>query len=261
MSNYIDVIGQASTASNASSSTSATDDQNSMGKEDFLTLLVAQLQNQDPLNPDDPTEFTAQLAQFSSLEQLFTLNESMNNLVASNASSDRLSTLTTIGKEVAYHGDKFEYTGTPIEVGYQLDGVADSITLSLQQNGTTVATLKGVDLSEGSHFITWDGLTDDGQIAPVGEYRVVINAKAVDGESVAAAPVVKSEVTGVDMEGESGGTLITQSGTVNFNDILGVYEPGTRLNTTAAANEDDESAEDTLNTVAALTEDVAEIVE
>ena len=111
MSSYIDVLGQATTASNASGSTSAADDQNSMGKEDFLTLLVAQLQNQDPLNPDDPTEFTAQLAQFSSLEQLFTLNESMDNLVASNASSDRLSTLATIGKEVAYHGDTFEYAG------------------------------------------------------------------------------------------------------------------------------------------------------
>jgi flagellar basal-body rod modification protein FlgD len=260
MSSYIDVIGQATTASNASGSTSATDDQNSMGKEDFLTLLVAQLQNQDPLNPDDPTEFTAQLAQFSSLEQLFTLNESMNNLVASNASSDRLSTLSTIGKEVAYHGDTFEYAGTPVEIGYQLDGVADSITLSLQQKGATVATLRGTDLREGSHFLTWDGLTDDGKIAPIGDYRVVISAKAVDGESVGAAPLVKSEVTGVDMEGESGGTLITQSGSVNFKDILGVYEPGSRLNITAA-NKEEESAEDTLDTVAALPERVTENVE
>lgn len=260
MSSYIDVLGQATTASNASGSTSAADDQNSMGKEDFLTLLVAQLQNQDPLNPDDPTEFTAQLAQFSSLEQLFTLNESMDNLVASNASSDRLSTLTTIGKEVAYHGDTFEYAGTPVEVGYQLDGVADSITLSLQQNGATIATLKGTDLIEGSHFITWDGLAENGEIAPAGEYRVVISAKAVDGESVAAAPLVKSEVTGVDMDGESGGTLITQSGSVNFNDILGVYEPGAKLNITAV-NKDEESVEDTLDTVAAVTESVSEIVE
>ncbi len=265
MSSYIDVIGQAATATNASNKpSSATDpDENSMGKEDFLTLLVAQLQNQDPLNPDDPTEFTAQLAQFSSLEQLFTLNESMNNLVASNASSDRLSTLGTIGKDVAYYGADLKYSGDPVEVGYQLDGPATDVTLSLQQNGATVATLRGTDLTEGSHFIIWDGLTDKGENAPIGDYKVVISAKAVDGENVGVAPLIKSEVTGVDLEGESGGILITQSGSVKFNEILGVYEPGTKVSTIVADEEEsvDEDVEETLDTVAALTEDVAEIVE
>lgn len=262
MSSYIDAIGQAATSANvANKQSNATDpDENSMGKEDFLTLLVAQLQNQDPLNPDDPTEFTAQLAQFSSLEQLFTLNDSMNNLVASNASSDRLSTLGTIGKDVAYYGADLKFNGDPIEVGYQLDGPATDVTLSLQQNGGIVATLKGTDLTEGSHFITWDGLTDNGEIAPVGDYKVVISAKAVDGESVGVAPIIKSEVTGVDLEGEAGGILITQAGSVKFNEILGVYEPGSKVST-ITADEVEESVEETLDTVAALTEDVADIVE
>lgn len=257
MSSYIEGISQATTASSASSSTSATDDQNSMGKEDFLTLLVAQLQNQDPLNPDDPTEFTAQLAQFSSLEQLFTLNESMDNLAASYASSDRVSSLSTIGKEVTYFGDTFEYADTPVEIGYQLDEVADSVTLSLQQNGVTVATLKGTELGEGSHFITWDGLTDEGENAPAGEYTVVVSASSEDGESIGVAPLVKSEVTGVDMEGESGGTLITQSGSVDFDDILGIYEPGSSV-TTTATDEDEENTQDALNSAVALTETLTE---
>jgi flagellar basal-body rod modification protein FlgD len=262
MSNYIDVIGQTSTASNASNKpSSATEpDENSMGKEDFLTLLVAQLQNQDPLNPDDPTEFTAQLAQFSSLEQLFTLNESMNNLVASNASSDRLSTLGTIGKEVAYHGSELKYTGDPVDIGYQLDGTASDVTLSLQQKGVTVATLKGRDLTEGSHFITWDGLTDLGEIAPIGDYDIVISAKAVDGESVAAAPIIKSEVTGVDLNGEAGGKLITEAGSVQFNNILGVYEPGTKFSN-MITNEEEDNVEETPDVVAALIEDVVETIE
>jgi len=262
MSSYIDGISQAITASNASNKPgSATDpDETSMGKEDFLTLLVAQLQNQDPLSPDDPTEFTAQLAQFSSLEQLFTLNESMNNLVASNAGSDRLATLGTIGKEVAYHGADLKFAGEPIDIGYQLDGPATDVTLALQQNGVTVATLKGTDLTEGSHFITWDGLTEKGEIAPVGDYKIVISAKAVDGESVGVAPIIKSEVTGVDLEGESGGILITQAGSVKFNEILGVYEPGSKVSS-SPADKEEESVEETLDTVAALTEDLAEIVE
>jgi len=259
MSSYIEAIGQASTASNASS-VAAADDTTSMGKEDFLTLLVAQLQNQDPLNPDDATEFTAQLAQFSSLEQLFNLNESVDNMAASTASSDRLSTLTTIGKEVAYHGDSFKFSGDPVEIGYQLDGLAANVTLSMQQNGATVASLKGTDLTEGSHFMTWNGLTTDGKVAPVGDYRVVISAMAVDGESVAAAPVIKSEVTGVDMEGETGGILITQAGSVKFSEILGVYEPAARVSSAIAAEEEN-GDEDTQNKLAALTENVSEIAD
>ncbi len=262
MSNYIDVLNQTAATSSASSST-ATTEETSMGKEDFLTLLVAQLQNQDPLNPDDPTEFTAQLAQFSSLEQLFTLNESMESLVASSADSDRLSALSTLGKEVVYYGDDFEFEGNPVEVGYQLDGDATEVTLSLQHNGVTVATLKGVDLTEGNHFITWDGLTVEGDTASLGDYTVAVSAKAVDGESVAVVSLVKSEVTGIDMDEESGETLVTLAGSITFSEILGVYEPGTKTET--STTEEDEGNEqqtlDTLDTVAAVTESVTEIVE
>ncbi len=224
MSSYIESINQATTASTAKT-TSKTKDQAVMGKQDFLTLLVAQLQNQDPLNPDNPTEFTAQLAQFSSLEQLFTLNESMTNMAAATANSDRLSTLGTIGKEVAYNGSSFNFTGKPVEIGYQLDGPASSVNLSLQLNGTTVATLQGKELSEGNHYLTWDGLTKDGVMASPGKYTIVIEAKAAAGETVAAAPLIKSEVTGVDLGGDSGGTLQTKAGEIAFNSILGVYDP------------------------------------
>lgn len=259
MSSYIESISQATTATAGASKGGATEE-TSMGKEDFLTLLVAQLQNQDPLNPDDATEFTAQLAQFSSLEQLFTLNESMNSLVASNASTDRLSILSTIGQEVVFHGDKINYSNSPVEVGYRLDGPASEVTIALQQNGATVATLHGNKLSKGDHFITWDGLTTDGKEAPVGEYQIIVNARAVQGESVAIAPLVKSEVTGVDLQGESGGTLITQSGNVKFNEIFGVYKPGSKVEDTQI-KEDEESVEETLQTVAGITEDVKTIVE
>ena len=78
-----------------------------LGKEDFLTLLVAQLQNQDPMNPEDATEFTAQLAQFSSLEQLFNINESMESLASAQIQSDRFATMDLIGKTVSYQDGDF----------------------------------------------------------------------------------------------------------------------------------------------------------
>ena len=256
MSSYIDSISQATTVATGKESAKSADDA-VMGKEDFLSLLVAQLQNQDPLNPDDPTEFTAQLAQFSSLEQLFTLNDSMENLVASNANSDRLSTLSTIGKEVAYNGKSFEFNENPVEIGYQLDGQASEVTLSLQMDGATVTTLTGKELSPGNHFMTWDGLTKDGKKAPMGNYTIVTHAKATADESVGVVPLIKSEVTGVDLEGQNGSTLVTKAGEVSYSNILGVYEPGSRAGSnqtpSQAEKDDPETTEEKIATDAATT--------
>ena len=239
MSSYIDAISQANTASTGGKEVSSTQDA-VMGKEDFLSLLVAQLQNQDPLNPDEPTEFTAQLAQFSSLEQLFTLNDSMNTLVESNASSDRISTLGTIGKEVAYASSDFSFSGDPVQIGYQLDGTASNVDVLIKQNGAVLRSLSGTELTKGNHYLTWDGLTEDGEPAPVGDYTLVLQAKAASGETVAAAPIVRSEVTGVDLEGSGGGTLITKAGEVAFSSIYGVYEPGSRADSGTEESPDQE---------------------
>ncbi|MDR3090302.1 MAG: flagellar hook assembly protein FlgD [Desulfobulbaceae bacterium] len=212
------------TAATTANATSSKRNDAALAKEDFLSLLVAQLQNQDPLNPSDPTEFTAQLAQFSSLEQLFNLNDSMENLATSNANADRFATLNTIGKEVSYPANSFDFTGGPVNVGYLLDGQAKDVTLSLQLDGVTVASLRGEELNSGAHFLTWDGLTADGKAAPVGKYKIVVSAKAADGQSVSAQSLVRSEVTGVDLGGDYGGTLITAAGQISFGSIVGVYE-------------------------------------
>ena len=86
------------TAAGTAATAAKTD--NTLGQDQFLTLLVAQLQNQDPLNPTDATEFTAQLAQYSQLEQLFNLTDAMDGLTAAQTSSQKVSALSLIGKEV-----------------------------------------------------------------------------------------------------------------------------------------------------------------
>ncbi len=226
MSSYLDSIIQGSTASTTSTSASAASKNDDvLGKQDFLSLLVAQLQNQDPLNPDDPTEFTAQLAQFSSLEQLFNLNDSMEGLAGAYKNSDRLGSLNTIGRDVAYKSSSFRFDEEPVVIGYELDGQASDVTLSLQKDGKTIAFLEGTELSKGTHYITWDGLTGGGVAAPAGDYRIVAQAGTKDESAVVITPVVRSQVTGVDLEGENGGTLITRSGEISFNSIISVFEP------------------------------------
>lgn len=225
---YIESINQAATASTETSSSKTIND-GILGKQDFLTLLVAQLQNQDPLNPEDPTEFTAQLAQFSSLEQLFNLNDSMNTLSTSVTDSSKTAALDTMGKDVVFEGGHLNYNGEPVEVGYMLDGYAANVQMVIQQNGATVRILEGESLTEGSHFLSWDGLNESGQEMPAGDYKVVIQVQAREGESIAASPLIKSEVTGVDLSGTGGSTLITRAGEVGFTSIFGVYDKNVNL--------------------------------
>lgn len=209
---------------NTTSSSSSTKTAEIMGKEDFLKLLVVQLKNQDPLNPDDPTEFTAQLAQFSSLEQLTNLNKSMDSMVAASGNSDKVSALSMIGKEVTFTGSSFKYNGDPAQLGYTLDGPASEVQLLIQDsNGKTIRTLDGKDLTKGNHFLSWDGRDQDGITMTSGTYKVVIQAKGVDNKGVAASPLIRSEVTGVDMSNSGSAILNTKAGDIDFSKILGVF--------------------------------------
>jgi len=252
---YIDAINQAATTQAQEDKKKDDSSRDIMGKEDFLTLLVAQLKNQDPMNPDEPTEFTAQLAQFSSLEQLFNLNEGMNNVSTAVANSQKMSALGLIGKEAAYFDGTFTYDGTPMNIGSSLDGNATSVILHLQQNGTTVATLEGAELTKGNHFLTWNGLDAQGQPAPFGDYTIAIEATAAAG-SIAAAPLVRSEVTGVDLDAGNGGLLFTKSGQVSVNEIKGVYELSSDLTGEQEAGVEEEAPEETVaETVVDLVEE------
>jgi flagellar basal-body rod modification protein FlgD len=243
-----------STANSAASSTSTTSGSSTkkstdiMGKQDFLTLLVTQLKNQDPLNPDDPTEFTAQLAQFSSLEQLTNLNESMTGLVTSTDNATKLSALSLIGKQVTFTGSSFKYNGEPVQLGYTLDGPASEVQLLIQDsNGKTLQTLNGTELTKGNHPLTWNGLDQNGNKMPSGSYKVVIQAKGVDSTGVAASPIITSEVTGIDMSTSVSAILNTKAGDVDFTKILGVLSLGgsstsTQSKTTTATDQSSQTA-------------------
>lgn len=230
---YTFPVTKASSTSTSGTSTVAQKD-TIMGKDDFLSLLVAQLKNQDPLKPDDPTAFTAQLAQFSSLEQLTNLNKSMEGLTSAQTNSERLSSLNLIGKDVSYNGSTVNLTGKPVTIGYQLDGVASGVTLSIQDaNGKTVHTLEAAstELGAGNHFITWDGTDQNGNALADGKYTIVLQASAAGKDaSIAAAPLVRSVVTGVDL---SSGIITTRDGEVLFKNIIGVLEPNTSTQTAA----------------------------
>jgi len=230
MASYVEGISQAVSASTNTSSTSSSSSASSnaiMGKEDFLTLLVAQLQNQDPLNPSDPTEFTAQLAQFGQLEQLINLNSSIEDLTTAQTSVQQLSALSLIGKTILAEGStlQIENEGDSAKIGYVLDNTASELSIQVQDSsGKTVRTLQATSLDAGTHSLLWDGKNDAGEAVKAGKYSLVLQAQSASEDStVSVKSLVRGTVTGVDLA-DSGIKLETAVGSFSLSSIHGVYD-------------------------------------
>ena len=219
MSTIADISGSSNTGQ-----LSAITGSTSMGKEDFLTLLVAQLQNQDPMNPSDPTEFTAQLAQYSSLEQLMSVNENIQGLASASQNQQQLSALGLIGREVTVDTAAFQLGDSDVTLGYQLDAKADRLELHVQNShGKSLAVVKPADMTAGSHFITWDGTDNNGRPIAQGDYTLSILALDSSEEGISNQPLIKGKVTGVDLDG-SQSTLVTNCGSYSLSNVKSIRE-------------------------------------
>jgi flagellar basal-body rod modification protein FlgD len=195
---------------------------NSLGKDDFLLLLVTQLQNQDPLNPQDPTEFTSQLAQYSSLEQLFTVNDQLQQLETTNGNVVQLNALGLMGQSVVVQSDTFALGDNPVTLGFNLSEDVDEVQFTVQNSeGKEVATFDGTDLSAGEHFVQWDGTDSSGAALPAGDYQIKIQTRR-DGETTSdASSLVKTTVNGVDLNG-GGSMVVTDLGEYNLAQVAKV---------------------------------------
>ena len=167
-----------------------------LGREEFLLLLTTQLSNQDPLNPMDGQEFAAQLAQFSSLEQLININDvlaqngELNGLLAQSINSGVAAGL--IGKEVEAVGNTFSIKADEsAELHYNLGDFATNVTIEiLNEAGVVVRTVELANQAEGSQSFEWDGKNDSGQ-ALQGDHSFRISASDAEGESIATQPLVR----------------------------------------------------------------------
>ena len=222
---YIPGISQGYTAAAAADRQKGDDKGDKLGLDNFLTLLVAQLKNQDPLNPTDATKFTSQLTQYSQLEQSINMNKNMKELLDIQKSSDRLSALSLIDKQVLVQGPSFRLEEGGARIGYQVNGDVSDLTITIRnQGGSTVATLHPSDLGPGNHTITWDGLDRNGQPLPAGTYEISATAPGSGDDSKSTVvPLVYADVTGVDMSG-SEALLLTRNGDFKLSAVQGVYE-------------------------------------
>jgi flagellar basal-body rod modification protein FlgD len=160
---------------------------NSLGQEAFLKLLVAQLQNQDPLNPQENHEFVAQLAQFSSLEQSIGINARLDELALQNQGLQNSQVINMVGKQAIVKGNivTLNGQGAIVPINFNLDNAAaESVVTIRDAAGRSVRTLKVGARAAGNVSVQWNGQDDTGLPQPAGPYQVTVTAKNAEGSPV-----------------------------------------------------------------------------
>ncbi|MEN6476245.1 MAG: flagellar hook capping FlgD N-terminal domain-containing protein, partial [Syntrophaceae bacterium] len=222
-SNVDSILANISSSSSSSTTTSSTAAGGTLGKDSFMQLLVTQLQYQDPLNPMDNTEFTAQLAQFSQLEAMENMNVTLEAMAVIQSSLNNIQALSFIGKTVNANGNTVEYGGNAVELGYSLEDKATTVRVSIwDEDGKKVRTIESGAASAGNNTIAWDGRDDDGNTCDSGNYTYYVNAYDVDGDAVSATTYASGTVTGVRYD--NGTTyLIIGDKEVAISDVEKIY--------------------------------------
>ena len=178
---------------NAVSSVMQANKADTVGKDEFLEMMIAQLKNQDPLDPLDGTDFTAQLAQFSSLEQLVNMNEQLQNIGLYQSSLNNAQSVNLIGNEITAEGNTIQADGSSVDLMYNLSGNAKEVTIKIyDEEGNLVDTLEPGGQNEGENSIAWDCTS----IAN-GNYTFEASAINDNGDVITAYTMITGEVTGV----------------------------------------------------------------
>ncbi|MEC7785974.1 MAG: flagellar hook capping FlgD N-terminal domain-containing protein [Nitrospinota bacterium] len=192
----------------------------SLGKNDFLKLLVAQLEHQDPLSPQEGQEFAAQLAQFSSLEQLTNVNDNLKAGQAFDLAMSNSSMINLIGKTVDAPGNGFELGEDETEtLKFSLSQDSKAVTINVYDStGVNVASLNIGALSSGVKDFAWSGKDAKGSQLPAGTYSFDILAQDATGNFIETQTFAAGSVTDIIFE-ETDTFAIVNGQKINVNQI------------------------------------------
>jgi len=191
------------TSTTSSASTGTTGVGSSLTEGDFLTLLTTQLENQDPLNPQSPSDLAAELAQFSTASGVQTLSTQFGATSGMQAAG-------LVGQNVAVAGNTLILGSNNTAQGaFSLSGAAADVTVTIANAaGSVIGQIDLGPMSAGNQGFTWNGQNAAGTAQPAGNYQYTVSATAAtSGTTVTATPYAVVPVTSVVLGGQSGPTL------------------------------------------------------
>jgi flagellar basal-body rod modification protein FlgD len=209
--------GLTGTATQSASQVSSNELQESYNS--FLTLLTAQISNQDPLEPVDSTQFVSQLAQLTQVEQSISTNANLESISSMLATMGAMSDMQMIGRNVLVPSSQVTMTDTEFPLSYQVEPGATDVKIRIySQEGSLVRELTGSSVADGELIdVAWDRRDAVGLPTPPGNFRIEIAATDVNGDPIAATSLTTSGVErvnftarGPELQLSNGETVLSQ---------------------------------------------------
>ncbi|MDH0200035.1 flagellar hook assembly protein FlgD [Comamonas aquatica] len=218
------VSSNTSTSSGSGSVTSAADMQ-----DQFLTLLVAQLQNQDPTNPMDNSQLTSQMAQISTVSGIEKLNSTVESVASQLASMQMLQGVSMIGRTVLSEGNQLGLAASEDEEGniklsgtaaFDLEGSASNVTVTITDaNGKIVDTIEMGSANAGRSYFTWDGSNYTGESM---DLRFKVTATNGDA-AVKSTTLSPNAVVATSISNGSLMLELANGESINYNSVKAVF--------------------------------------
>ena len=206
----------ATTSQDASTKKTAAEDMETR----FLTLLMTQLKNQDPLNPTDANQMTTQLSQISTVSGIEKLNASMDKLLASYSSTQNMQAAAMIGKTVLTAGNALELGAEGAIGGISLDAPAERVTVTIKDaSGKVVQTQELGRQPAGVMNFVWDGKSDAEASLPAGNYTFAVDASN-GSDPVKTAALAAGMVSALTLTTDGVSLQLANNKSVAYSDIL-----------------------------------------
>jgi len=219
-------VSTVSSGSGMKTSTASSVEALSENYELFLSVLTAQLQNQNPLDPTDTDEMTAQLINYSQVEQQILGNSYLENLVLATNNQSASVALSMVGMEVTYHAGDLNYAdGDTLSWAYEVPGDCAKVVAQVVNESGDVVYSETVDTSAGSKTFDWNGLLTNGSSASDGVYSLKIKVTDAAGDTADLAPDTNSVVKQVDWSDGVAQLIMTNGATVSLSDVVSATSP------------------------------------
>ncbi len=211
------------TTNSTSTGAQAMKQETGLNSDDFLKLFVTQLQNQDPLNPMDSTQFVTQLAQLTQVEQAYNTNTNLQNILSAMNNNANFSAVSFIGKDVLAPGSSITLTArSQPTLNYRLTQSASSTEIDISDaSGNIVRKISGSGGSAGEYSVTWDGKDGNNNTLAAGTYTFNVYGIDASGNKSSATSLIQGTVSGVKLDGSS--PVLTVGGVdVALSNVLAV---------------------------------------